>query len=366
LIPRNFTGWNCAKRDCTFVENAHRQTFQTGSENRSLRKDLTPQDLRATTERPRFFVYLALLIVRHPAREERQVGFDRNFIAVGPSNAADPFSRIGFSTGESIKLMPAFLLGVEAYGTQAGVAGTGPSIGVLGIGDRTGVSAHSSGGTAVQATTNTGTAIHASSGGINIPSNGTAIVAQTNGANSIGVFVSTDGPSSVGLIVDTISVHQDLPIGQAAQFLGHVEIVQGNLTVIGGTKSAAVPHPDGSYRLLYCMESPESWFEDFGTGELRDGKAEVQLDPDFAAVVHSDAYHVFLTPEGDSRGLYVTNKRPTGFEVREQQGGASSLTFSYRVVAKRKDIAGPRLETVTHPGRRERPAMPEWSKAPDV
>jgi len=34
--------------------------------------------------------------------------------------------------------------------------------------------------------------------------------------------------------------------------------------VIGGPKSAAVPHPDGTLRRLYCVESPESWFEDFG------------------------------------------------------------------------------------------------------
>jgi hypothetical protein len=40
-------------------------------------------------------------------------------------------------------------------------------------------------------------------------------------------------------------------------------------------------------------------------------------------------------------GMYA---RPNGFDVREVQGGASNIAFSYRVVAKRKDIAGPRLE----------------------
>jgi hypothetical protein len=34
--------------------------------------------------------------------------------------------------------------------------------------------------------------------------------------------------------------------------------------LVSGTKSAAVPFPDGSQRALYCMESPELWFEDFG------------------------------------------------------------------------------------------------------
>jgi hypothetical protein len=67
---------------------------------------------------------------------------------------------------------------------------------------------------------------------------------------------------------------------------------------------------------------------------------------------------VFLTPEGDCRGLYVSDKRPHQFEVRELQGGTSSLTFSYRVVAKRRDIEGPRLERVSLPPRPNVPVVP--------
>ena len=62
----------------------------------------------------------------------------------------------------------------------------------------------------------------------------------------------------------------------AAAFYGPV-IVGGNFTVVGGAKSAAVPHPDGSHRRLYCMESPESWFEDFGKGQLECGRAEIAV-----------------------------------------------------------------------------------------
>ena len=67
------------------------------------------------------------------------------------------------------------------------------------------------------------------------------------------------------------------------------------VVVVGGAKSAAVPHPDGSHRLLYCVESPESWFEDFGEGQLACGKAEVTINPDFAAVADMEKYHVFVT-----------------------------------------------------------------------
>src|SRR5262245_40324013 len=122
----------------------------------------------------------------------------------------------------------------------------------------------------------------------------------------------------------------------AGLFLGNVAVTR-NLTV-SGTKSAAVPFPDGTQRVLYCMESPELWFEDFGAAKLQAGRAVVKLDPDFAKVVTLNEYHVFLTPEDDCHGLCVSNKTATGFEVRELQSGTSNVAFSYRIVARRKDI----------------------------
>jgi hypothetical protein len=84
----------------------------------------------------------------------------------------------------------------------------------------------------------------------------------------------------------------------------------------------------------------------------------VRLDRDFAQLVRAEHYDIFLTPYGDSRGLYVHSKSPTGFEVREEQGGTTSVAFSYRVVAKRKDLPGPRLERVAVP---ERVELPVWA-----
>ena len=51
---------------------------------------------------------------------------------------------------------------------------------------------------------------------------------------------------------------------------------------------------------------------------------------------------MFVTPEGDCRGLYVHRKRSSSFEVRELAGGKSSIAFSYRIVGRRKDIKGDR------------------------
>jgi hypothetical protein len=190
---------------------------------------------------------------------------------------------------------------------------------------------------------------------------------ESVGVYGIGPYVGTVGfgqnPSAIGVWGQTTGTSGYAVFGRALTaggigvwgegtpwagvFSGGV-YVNGPLTV-SGAKSAAVPHPDGSMRRLYCVESPESWFEDFGRGTMVDGRACVTLDPDFAAVVHSEAYHVFLTPNGESNGLYVDRQMPDRFEVREQQNGSSALTFSYRVVARRKDIDGPRLERIDKP-----------------
>jgi hypothetical protein len=129
----------------------------------------------------------------------------------------------------------------------------------------------------------------------------------------------------------------------AARFFGDVQ-VQGNFTVLPGfAKNAAVTMPDGSDAVLYCQESPEPYFEDFGDGRLMAGVAQVQLEREFASVITQDNYRVFLTPAGDCKGLYVSGKDANGFVVRELQGGVSNVPFSYRVVAKRKDIEGKRF-----------------------
>jgi hypothetical protein len=103
----------------------------------------------------------------------------------------------------------------------------------------------------------------------------------------------------------------------------------------------------------YAVQSTENWIEDFGSAELRDGAATVSIDPLFAQTVNTDvAYHVYLTPNGDTQGLYVTEKQPGSFVVRETGGGRSSIAFDYRIVAKRKGHEAERLVDVTEQNRR--------------
>ena len=137
----------------------------------------------------------------------------------------------------------------------------------------------------------------------------------------------------------------------------HAGIFYGPLVVLGA-KSAAVPHPDGGHRLLYCVESPESWFEDFGNATLVAGRAEVAIDVEFAGIADVSDYHVFLTPYGNTRGLHVANRTAKSFTVEENDRGNSETVFAWRIVAKRKDIVGERLARVVLPAEPKHPTSP--------
>ena len=166
--------------------------------------------------------------------------------------------------------------------------------------------------------------IPTTAGVVGTSSNSPGVIGTSNG--QVGVFgFSTNG---IGIVGQTNN-----PASFAGFFTGNV--------MITGTKSAAVPFPDGTRRALYCMESPELWFEDFGTARLKGGRTIVKLDADFAKVIKRGDYRVFVTPEGDCRGLYARRKA-NSFEVRELMGGTSNITFSYRIVGRRKDIKTPR------------------------
>ncbi len=116
--------------------------------------------------------------------------------------------------------------------------------------------------------------------------------------------------------------------------------------VATGTKSAAVETESQGTVKLYSVESPENWFEDFGTGQLAEGKAVVSIDALFAETVNlTEDYRVFVTPLGDCP-LFVAEKTPSSFSVQAMGGETCSISFDYRIVAKRLGYEDLRLEPV--------------------
>jgi hypothetical protein len=179
--------------------------------------------------------------------------------------------------------------------------------------------------------------------------------------DSVGVSgVTYSGTAVLGVVSRKKKKGFRVPVpgpGMAGHFMGPV-LVQGSLTVTGA-KSAAVPGSNGKHKVLYCVESTEAWFEDFGEAKLKNGSVNVSIPKDFAALILKNNYHVFLTSYGPCNGLFVAKRSQSGFVVREANGGTSSVLFSFRIVAKRKDISAPRLHEVNMPSI---PAVPRPSK----
>src|SRR5215472_183329 len=134
----------------------------------------------------------------------------------------------------------------------------------------------------------------------------------------------------------------------------------GALFCPGGTATVAPVDSGRRQVALYSVQSPQNWFEDFGHGQLRGGTASIRLDGTFAQTVNASSdYHVFLTPEGDCHGLYVTRKTAAGFEVRELGGGQSSVAFDYRIVALRRGSENVRLADVTERSKKANGPLPK-------
>jgi hypothetical protein len=214
---------------------------------------------------------------------------------------------------------------------------------------------------------------------------GSAPTGVYGSGGTYGVYGSNSSNSSYGQLGTSVGGNATGVYGYSSAYGVYGEgstygvYASGNLGA-SGTKSAVVALPDDRVVELYAMESPENWFEDFGAGELREGAAEVALDPTFALTVNTEAgYHVFVTPNGDCEGLYVTNKTATGFQVRELRGGKSNVAFDYRIVAKRRGYESVRMdqletdsETVQairdtaqgRPGERRKLVLPKRAEAP--
>jgi hypothetical protein len=117
-----------------------------------------------------------------------------------------------------------------------------------------------------------------------------------------------------------------------------------------GSKNAVVRIDGGQRKVaLSAIESPKNWFEDFGSEQLSNGTAVIRLEPEFAQTVNTQLeYHIFLTPKGDCKGLYVAHETSNSFEVHELGGGTSGVRFDYRIVALRKNFENIRMADHTN------------------
>jgi hypothetical protein len=175
------------------------------------------------------------------------------------------------------------------------------------------------------------------------------VLGTVDEGNSIAGFNASE-PFATGYFENDTTVSATAPVlttvggnfGGACMF-----DVSGDM-FCSGSKSAVVPVDNGARKVaLYAVESPKNWFEDFGSASLSNGSALIPLELTFAQTVNTASYHVFLTPNGDCKGLYVSQKGTGGFEVRELGGGTSNISFDYRIVAERRGYENIRMADKT-------------------
>ncbi len=173
-------------------------------------------------------------------------------------------------------------------------------------------------------------------------SNGTGVLGY-GGDHGIGYavtgFSSTAASTALAVVnTSTGNLIQGLGNGSAQTQVLLVDNV-GNMTIAGtltqnGSQQSVNPTAAGRKVIAYAPQQTVRTMEDVGEGQLVAGRAAVSLDPSFAgAIAPGRPYLVFITPQGDTNTLYVTQKTATGFVVREHDGSAN-VAFDYRIVAQ--------------------------------
>jgi len=294
----------------------------------------------------------------------------------GTNTNSSPFASglIGNSTkgGTGVSGNSVNGFGVNGQSTNAtGVTGTGASFGTFGFSTNgTGVEGQSTNGFGLIGFSSTFVGIEgasSSSVGVLAISESTAPSIEAVGSTGdgvdvfagagIGQFVSNSGGNGAdlrGSYIGVIGRAPDCSSGsgfpwvatdQNGNNLGWIDctgtIFAHNYGTFSRTRGGAVA-------TTFTPKSATPTIEDNGTARMVGGVANVALDATFARSIDSrQVYQVMLTPDGDTRGLFVASKSATGFVVREVQGGRSNLSFDYHIYATSLGQAGERMTEMT-------------------
>ena len=291
----------------------------------------------------------------------------------------------------------------QGYGVQA-LSSAGTGLFVKNSSQLPAAYVQTSTGTGLLVTSKTGSAINATSSGTadtitartlggnfpvaihgyNLADDGTAVRGDTYGGTGVEGFADPVGFGVAG--VDSGNAPSGYPAGVIAEEYGklntaaaimayapnganlmlapnnHFKIDGGGNVTTSGTFNSAIACTrgcDGTTRVnAYGTTAAVPTIEDDGEARLANGAAFVALDPAFAnAIDLRSAYLVMLTPEGDTRGLYVGTRTAAGFAVRETMGGRSNIGFAYRIVAHPLGQARPRLPLVRVPASTQVPNL---------
>ncbi|MBA2610338.1 MAG: hypothetical protein H0U95_00100 [Bacteroidetes bacterium] len=163
-----------------------------------------------------------------------------------------------------------------------------------------------------------------------------------SGVSGVGTNIGVAGFSS-SLLNGVLRAggYFDTGAGQSFAYVGArttlnvIRKIEGN-----GTVNTVVKDLNDKQVVLSAPEAPENLFQDFGQGQLVNGKVHITIDPIFTKNIIVNEKHplrVFIQLKGDCNGVFVSNETATGFDVVELKGGATNTKFSYFITANRAD-----------------------------
>ena len=242
-----------------------------------------------------------------------------------------------FGTTTQASLNAAGVYGSNSNANGTGISGVGNNIAgkALGVG---------SGGAFTGATVGMAGFASTAASGTGVVGAGNNVSPVTLNAGSGGAFtgLSTGVYSNVtglsGGINQSIYTN-NAPTGTAVAINAWNGALQ--YKILGnGNVSTIVKDLNNKQVIMYAPESPEDYFQDFGEGKLANGRAHIDIDRVLAkniAVNEKHPLRVFIQPEGDCKGVYVTNKTANGFDVVELNGGTSNINFQWSITCNRAD-----------------------------
>lgn len=136
-----------------------------------------------------------------------------------------------------------------------------------------------------------------------------------------------------------------------------------------GSVSEIIPTENHGRVTLTCPESPEYWYQDYGTVEMINGKATIMVDEilaDIIVVNEENPLRVICTPVGMPyfNGVTIMNQTSNSVEILELNGGTHSGKLQYQLVAKPKTNFGEgRFPQAPGPGYLKADKEPSIAKA---
>lgn len=172
----------------------------------------------------------------------------------------------------------------------------------------------------------------------------------SNAEDAIGVMAFGTGPGTGGNPGTGYTSSFNVTAGgyfQANTNWAYVSLASSTVRKIWGTGSVSeiISTPNHGRVTLTCPESPEYWYQDYGSVKLVNGKAHVEIDPilqDIIVVNEENPIRVFCTPVDmlEFNGVAIINKTSTGFDIVEMNKGTHNGSIDYQIIVKPKTNYG--------------------------